>query len=323
MQIARITIVILLLLLVCSSPAFADIMPDGYHSVQRCVKIINLNQFPDMVLAAYVIWPPGITSFAYLIEVGKCLNAGYKFSKLKIYVTTPKRAKALGLEDLETLKQDPWRAEKVDLPNDLTLITDEINAHDGTVVDHDPLTREVLEYSLTKMADGSLSLYKSKQISSYKDGRPDHVESFPAPHASLPGTEAQAGPADCPPTRALPAPDEEEGRKFLKALLMTLGIEVPLVYGLVRRFDGRSSPRLSQIVLVSCFATIATLPYLWFVLPPVFPNRHLLALFGESSVIAGETVVYWQLLRTPFGLASAISCVANVVSYLMGELIAF
>src|SRR5215510_11847245 len=120
MKPSMIIVLILSLLFVCSAPGFADIMPDGYHSVQRCVKIINLNQFSDLVLVGYVMWPPGITSFAYLIQAGQCLNGGYKFSQLKIYATTPKRAKTLGLEDLETLKQDPWRAEKIDLPNDLT-----------------------------------------------------------------------------------------------------------------------------------------------------------------------------------------------------------
>src|SRR5262249_55734398 len=160
------------------------------------------------------------------------------------------------------------------------------------------------------------SLVKSKQISSCSNGRPDHVETFPIPHASVSGGEAQEASTDCPPARALPGSDEPEGRNFFKALLMTLAIEVPLVYGLVRRFAGRSGPRPLRVVLVSCLATIATLPYLWFVLPPLLPNRLWLTIFGESSVIAGETFVYWQLLRTPLGLASAVSCVANVVSCL-------
>src|SRR5215467_191719 len=161
MKTSAITLLILSLLLVCSSPGFADIIPDGHHYVQRCVKIINLNQFPDLVLVAYVIWPPGKTDFSYIIQAGECLNGGYKFSKFRIYATTPERAKALGITDLETRRRNLSRGEEVKQqmpPEDLTLLSDQINPHAGVVADQDPLVYEEVEYAITKMTDGSLSL---------------------------------------------------------------------------------------------------------------------------------------------------------------------
>ena len=96
--------------------------------------------------------------------------------------------------------------------------------------------------------------------------------------------------------------------KFLVALGITLAIEVPIVWGFVRKW---------RAVVVGFLASALTLPYLWFVLAPYVDARYFLWI-GELSVIVVEAVIYFVLLRVKWWVAVMASVLANVLSYFFG-----
>ena len=68
--------------------ASADSIPGNSHSISRCVKFVNINDFSDVVLIGYYTGPMVDTYEAYQIENDTCLDKGYKFNTLDIYWTT-------------------------------------------------------------------------------------------------------------------------------------------------------------------------------------------------------------------------------------------
>ena len=51
------TLFSLAFVLLFSSTVSADIIPPNSHSLDRCVKIVNLNDFSDVVLISYITGP--------------------------------------------------------------------------------------------------------------------------------------------------------------------------------------------------------------------------------------------------------------------------
>ncbi len=144
----------------------ADIIPLGSHPVSRCVKFVNLDEFPDVVLIGYYTGPMIETYEAYQIQNDVCLKKGYKFNLLDIYWTTREKFDVLDIQSLN--------------PDDLTLLLDNVEPYGGYVDAKNPLKKETIEYSIARF-NGSLIAYKSKQISEYNNGQPMKVEIFDKP----------------------------------------------------------------------------------------------------------------------------------------------
>ena len=108
--------------------------------------------------------------------------------------------------------------------------------------------------------------------------------------------------------------------RFLHSLGTTLVIEVPLVVIMVRwifkmkKFDG------IKVVFVAVIASVLTLPYLWFILPPYFDMRYY-RYVGEGLVVFVEALIYWRLLGVKLNKALLLAFVVNFVSYVCGLII--
>lgn len=156
------TLFILVFVCLFSFNVFADIMPPNSHPIDRCVKIVNLNEFPDIVLIGYYTGPMVEKYESYQIKDNECLTKGYKFNTLSIYWSTKEKSSSI-------------------VPNNVLLENVESN---GEAVDQsNPLIKEDIEYSLARSSDGKLVLYKSKQISEYNDGTSTKVKTFSNPFA--------------------------------------------------------------------------------------------------------------------------------------------
>ena len=108
--------------------------------------------------------------------------------------------------------------------------------------------------------------------------------------------------------------------KFLIALLSTLVIEVPILFVLIRYGFKLKEVRAVEILFVGCIASILTLPYLWFVLPPYVDSRSYL-LVAEALAFIAEAIIYNRLLHIRIDVSLILSLVANMVSFLAGLLI--
>jgi len=146
----------------------ADVIPENSHSLSRCVKFVNLNEFSDVVLIGYYTGPMVDTYEAYQIENDACLQKGYKFNALNVYWTTKEKFDTLDLENLNVA--------------DLTLLLEGVEPYVGSVDESNPLIKETIEYSIAGFKDGDLIVYKSKQTSEYNNGQSNKVETFDKPN---------------------------------------------------------------------------------------------------------------------------------------------
>jgi hypothetical protein len=76
-----------------------------------------------------------------------------------------------------------------------------------------------------------------------------------------------------------------------------------------------------RIFLGGFFASFATLPYLWFVLPRYLTSYPLYAFGGEAFVIFGEALFYTAYFRLSFKAAFVLSLWCNLASLGVGKLL--
>jgi hypothetical protein len=103
---------------------------------------------------------------------------------------------------------------------------------------------------------------------------------------------------------------------WFRAFLLTLVVEIPIVALLLRRWE-RSWPRL---LLLICFANLASHPAVWFVLTQLLvigtPGYIVIA---EGWAIGCEALFYWAAFRgLPVRRAIVASLVANAASFAVG-----
>ncbi len=106
--------------------------------------------------------------------------------------------------------------------------------------------------------------------------------------------------------------------KFLIALFITLIIETAVVV-LLAKFLFRLKD-LRNTAFIAIIASVLTLPYLWFVLPPFLPAENYL-LFGEIFVIITEALIYFLFTKLSWKQSVVVSLIANIVSFYLGRFI--
>ena len=184
----KITILGLIILGLGFSPLLtkADVIPENSHPLNRCVKVVNLDQFPEITLVGYYTGPMVEKYEAYQIKNDECLTKGYKFNSLSIYWTTKDKFSLLDLKNLPVKKgaeinHGSWVGQEPDAPTDLTLVTNNLEVFGGFVDNKNLLNKEEIQYSIVKSTDGKISLQKTKVISDYNNGTPSKIETFSSP----------------------------------------------------------------------------------------------------------------------------------------------
>jgi hypothetical protein len=149
------------------SICLADIPPKNSHPLKKCVKIVNLEEFPDLVLIQYVIGMGG-KRWASLIS-DKCLNKGYKLNGFRIYALNKSY-----FEKFPTLAEIPFK----DNDNFITL-----NPYGGWIPNSDHLKEVIQEHKILGLENDKLNLYLYRETKKYNDGTPEQVKVFPKPTA--------------------------------------------------------------------------------------------------------------------------------------------
>ncbi len=181
------TLFLFVLTIVFTPTASADIIPINSHSLDRCVKIVNLDKFPDIYLIGYITGPMVNGHEAYIYKKDACLSMGYKFNQLKILAAKKSYIDSIGVNNLQVQKvqipgecPDGCYSEEISDKN--VFVSDEnIHPYGGYIDKNNPLIKEDIEYSIAGFNDGKLVLYKSKQISEYNNGTPTKVQTFDSP----------------------------------------------------------------------------------------------------------------------------------------------
>ncbi len=186
----------------------ADTISKDEHLVKRCVKITNLDEFPDLALVGFytgVGLEAGKNYIAYKVKNNTCLTAGYKYNKLDLFWTTQKKFSAMDLDNLElkirkaassgTDENGKTMYYNIYTPKNLKLLAEKVDFQYTTANNTDHLVEETIEYSLVKGSGDKLNWYKSKRISEYNDGSQPKIETFrPSDAASDPSSTPSTQP---------------------------------------------------------------------------------------------------------------------------------
>lgn len=108
---------------------------------------------------------------------------------------------------------------------------------------------------------------------------------------------------------------------FLKSLVITIFIETLVLLVLTRTcFRGKPVP-VFPVIATGFFASFATLPYLWFLLPLVLQQRIWYAIAAESLAVVFESFIFYGFLKINFYKCFLFSLICNMSSFLTGLLI--
>jgi hypothetical protein len=108
--------------------------------------------------------------------------------------------------------------------------------------------------------------------------------------------------------------------RFLISLAITVVVETAVIMCCIRFLFKIPSLQLSlrRCLFAGFFASFATLPYLWFVLPAFVHPYPLQVTAGEFGVFIIEAVAYQFLLNLPFRKTVILSFLANLASIIVG-----
>lgn len=105
------------------------------------------------------------------------------------------------------------------------------------------------------------------------------------------------------------------------SLVVTLAVELPIVFYLIKYFYENKSIEKIKICVVTLIASTLTLPYLWFVLPFFISNPALHIVIGELLVVCTEAVIFRFFFKLNLSKSLSISLIANLSSIVVGLII--
>jgi len=109
-------------------------------------------------------------------------------------------------------------------------------------------------------------------------------------------------------------------RLFLFSICFTIAVETAVLFLMVRKIYGIDAKKIPGALLFfsGFFASFATLPYLWFLLPAFLKDYWLLVVAGEAGVFLIEAAFYKFTLGIDAKKAIAISAACNAASFFLG-----
>jgi hypothetical protein len=109
--------------------------------------------------------------------------------------------------------------------------------------------------------------------------------------------------------------------QFLKALALTLVVELLVLFVLFKTIYKETKVSNGLLLLTGVVPSMATLPYLWFIIPLFVHNHLVYMVICELSAVMVEWLIIQGLLRIPYGKALLVSFLCNAISFSIGLLI--
>lgn len=108
---------------------------------------------------------------------------------------------------------------------------------------------------------------------------------------------------------------------FIKALIITILIECTILFILSYTLFKKQQLKSTSILLTGFFASFATLPYFWFILPIFIQNKIQYTISSEILAVVIETFLIHGFLKTTLKQSFIISLICNSISFGIGLLI--
>ncbi len=111
-------------------------------------------------------------------------------------------------------------------------------------------------------------------------------------------------------------------RLFLAYLLLTIIIETPVLFLVVRRFFHLSPAQLplKKILTAGFLASFATYPYVWYVWPALLPEPNQALIAAEVMVFLVESAMLRTMLYLSVKQALLASFVCNMTTIVLGSI---
>jgi len=274
-----------------SEISYCDVIPENSHKFDKCVKIINVDDFPEYCLLAYMSYPTGGRNI-YIINSKTCLEKGYHYSLNILAVKKEYLAKM----DLNTTN---WLKDKNALKSNIFIDSD-----GGYESNDNPISSIDAYYKIVGFTDTSVILYKCKELLRFIDGRPALIKTY----------KYDDGLSQIDNV-------EYDLLSFFKALLFTIIIETIVLFFIFKIRLKKLQIKNGVLFLTGILTSFSTLPYVWFVLPIFIKQFLLYIIISEFSVIFVESIIIWRLLTIDYKKAVVISFICNLTSFLFGLLI--
>jgi len=108
---------------------------------------------------------------------------------------------------------------------------------------------------------------------------------------------------------------------FLKALVLTISIETLVLFIVSKTIYKNEFIPIKLLILNGIIASMATLPYLWFIFPMLLLSRLWYSILSEITAIMVESFIIYGILKLSLKKSFIVSLICNSVSYLIGILI--
>jgi len=279
-------------------------VPPNSHYVQRCVKIINVDDFPDFAILACIKSPTRKEWESNLINSKDCIEKGYKFNML--YIMATRRSY------LENKVSD-----SINWLNDRNVIESSISINSGgtSISNEEPISSIEEYYEIVEITNTNFVIYKCKELIRYNDGRPITLKNFPY----IQGPKKIKAPENN--TSIYEIYPSTEIFNFLTALLFTILIETIILFVLFKTKYKKLQIQHKLLLLTGFVTSFSTLPYVWFVFPAFIQSRFPYILFSECFAIVIESILIYKLLKIDFKKVMLISVICNIISFSIGLLI--
>jgi hypothetical protein len=160
-KIALVSVLFLLL----GKISHGDVISPNTHHIAKCVKITNIDDYPEVALIGYGVEVMPITT--YIISSTNCLSKGYKFNTLNVLAVNK-----IYLESKELTKTD-WLRDINALPSNI-----QIDPEGGYIHDSIPLSAVEEYYKIVGFSQSNVILFKWKEVTKYNNGLDDSIKTF-------------------------------------------------------------------------------------------------------------------------------------------------
>jgi len=150
-----------------SKICFGDIIIGNIHYVAKCVKITNVDDYPDISLIGYTSLSPFTDTDTYIISSSQCLSKGYGYGSFNVFALNKTYLKGKDFKEIKFLKD----------PNALPSSVD-VEPYIGYMHDSIPISAIEQFYKIAGFTDSTVVIYKWKEIKKFNNGKPDLTETF-------------------------------------------------------------------------------------------------------------------------------------------------
>ncbi len=151
-----------------SNACMGDVININYHYLDKCVKITNMDEYPEISLVGAVIPPndPFNTEF-YILTSSECLPRNFRNCDFNIYALSKDYLKGKDLQEIDFSKNPNALASNIII----IPVGDYIN-------DSIPISSIQQYYKIAGFSNSSVILYKWREVITFNNGKPDSTSTY-------------------------------------------------------------------------------------------------------------------------------------------------